>query len=207
MQVYGAASTDGGATWRDEKLIYQSPDGHICPCCQPMASFDPRGGLHVMWRNDLAGARDMYLTSSKDGGHTFSQAVKLGHGTWILKQCPMDGGGLSANASGQVMTVWMRDRELFRCQPGEAEVSLGPGQQGWVVAGPGGFYLTWVVARPGKLMALVPGSAGPTVLAENAWEPVVAAPPAGKGPVIAAWEQGRPGSMHIYAAVLKPGSR
>jgi hypothetical protein len=81
-QVYGTASTDGGVTWQPDRLIYASPEGNICPCCQPVAAFDPRGNLHVMWRNDLAGARDMYLVSSPDGGRTFGSPRKLGEGTW-----------------------------------------------------------------------------------------------------------------------------
>ena len=35
----GAASNDGGATWH-ERLIYKSPDGPVCQCCQPQATFD-----------------------------------------------------------------------------------------------------------------------------------------------------------------------
>ncbi len=82
-QVYGAASTDGGVAWHPDRLIYASPEGNVCPCCQPLAAFDPRGKLHVMWRNDLAGARDMYLVSSPDGGRTFGPPLKLGEGTWL----------------------------------------------------------------------------------------------------------------------------
>src|SRR5262245_41048632 len=48
-QVYGAASADGGATWQGERLVYASPDGSVCECCQPQAAYDPKGRLHVMW--------------------------------------------------------------------------------------------------------------------------------------------------------------
>src|SRR4051812_7410809 len=58
-QVYGTSSKDGGATWQDEKVIYESPEGSVCQCCQPQAAYDARGVLHVMWRNSLGGARDM----------------------------------------------------------------------------------------------------------------------------------------------------
>jgi hypothetical protein len=84
MPIYGALSKDGGATWTDEKVVYACPEGSICPCCQPVAAFDPQGKLHVMWRNQLAGSRDMYLTTSADGGRSFAAAQKLGQGTWQL---------------------------------------------------------------------------------------------------------------------------
>jgi hypothetical protein len=109
-EVYGAVSADGGKTWEHEKLVYESPDRNVCECCHPSVAYDPKGGLHVLWRNQIAGARDMYLIDSTDGGKTFGKAVKLGSGTWMLKACPMDGGGLAANAAGRVETVWMRNR-------------------------------------------------------------------------------------------------
>ena len=206
-QVWGAVSTDGGATWRDEKLIYASPDGSVCECCQPAVAFDPKGGLHVMWRNNLAGARDMYLARSTDGGRTFSAAGKLGEGTWPLRQCPMDGGGLAGAADGRALTIWRRNTDIFRCVPGEREELLGRGEQGWAAAGPDGFYLVWITARPGAILALTPGADKPVKLADNAGDPVVAGTSDGRGPVVAAWEEGRGGPLRIRAAVLHPGSR
>jgi hypothetical protein len=81
MPVFGALSLDG-ASWNHQQAVYTSPDGSICPCCQSLAAFDPQGRLHVMWRNSLAGARDMYLSTSSDGGKTFAAAQKLGLGEW-----------------------------------------------------------------------------------------------------------------------------
>lgn len=202
-QVFGAMSADGGQTWQDERLVYESPDGSVCECCQPQASFDARGTLHVMWRNHIAGDRDMYLTSSKDHGKTFSTPVKLGKGRWPLNACPMDGGGLAADAGGRVTTVWMRRKELFRDIPGEPEQSLGKGEQGWAAAGSRGVYLVWLVGRPGSVMALTPGAKVPVRLADRGSDPVIASPPDGKGPVIAAWEEGSAGSRRIRATVLE----
>jgi hypothetical protein len=202
MQVYGTATSDGGATWQEEKLIYESPDGHICPCCQPAVAFDPRGGLHVMWRNDLQGDRDMYLCSSSDGGRTFGATVKLGRGNWRLKICPMDGGGLAGDGGGRVTTVWMRQKEIFRCVPGEAEESLGKGEQGWAAAGADGVYLAWIDGRPGVLKLLRPKSATPEVVARHAWDPVLAGPPDGKGPVVLVWEEGPPKAVRLRATTV-----
>jgi hypothetical protein len=203
-QVYGAASADGGASWQDERLICESPDGSVCECCQPQAAYDSQAHLYVMWRNHLAGARDMYLAHSEDNGKTFSHAVKLGRGTWPLNACPMDGGGL-ARGDQEVVTIWTRKKEVFRCIPGRPEVSLGQGEQGWAAAGPGGVYLVWIVGRPGPVLALRPGSDRPVRLAERGWDPVVAGPVSGKGPIIAAWEEGQPSAKRIRTAVLTAG--
>ncbi len=117
----------------------------------------------------------------------------------------MDAGGLAGDANGQVLTVWMRKKEMFLCKPGEPERSLGKGEQGCVAAGPDGFYSLWVAGRPGALMALLPEWSTPRKLADQANDPVVAASVQGKGPVVAVWEEGKHGAMRIRALVLHPG--
>jgi hypothetical protein len=77
-----------------------------------------------MFRNSLAGARDFYLARSKDGA-SFTIA-KLGEGTWPLKACPMDGGGI-AIADGKVVTAWRRNFDIFLARPGQAEKSSAKG--------------------------------------------------------------------------------
>jgi len=200
-QVYGNRSTDGGRTWGDERLIYRSPDGSVCQCCQPQVAFGPDGVLHVMWRNSLSGDRDMYLSNSKDNGRTFDAAAKLGDGTWPLDACPMDGGGLACDAAGRVTTIWRRDREIFRCVPGRPEVSLGEGGQGWAAAEREGIYLIWT-GRRGSVMVLPPNVSEPTQLDAVGTNPVVAGAVGGKGIVFAAWEQSEAGADRIRGAVL-----
>ncbi|RUL83573.1 exo-alpha-sialidase [Tautonia sociabilis] len=187
-ELYGARSEDGGTTWEPDVLVYRSPAGSVCECCHPSAAYAPDGMLYVMWRNQLHGSRDLYLTSSTDGGETFGPAEKLGLGTWPLDACPMDGGALAAGPGGRVQTVWMRDGAMFAARPGEAERPLGGGIQGWTALGPGGGYSVWLERRPGRLLALIPEGPAPLTLAERANDPVVAAAPGGRGPVVAVWE-------------------
>jgi hypothetical protein len=144
----------------------------------------------------------MYLVSSRDNGKEFTPAVKLGRGTWQLDQCPMDGGALAGNAEGQVETIWMRKKEVFHAASGQAEVNLGKGEQPWATAAADGFYLVWIVSRPGELHALVPGTDKPLQLASGASDPVVAVAVNGKGPVVVAWEEGPKGATRIRATTL-----
>ena len=125
--LYGASSHDGGATWSPNKLIYASPDGHICECCHPSVVISPDGAVYAMFRNWLNGSRDMYLAVSHDGGKTFEQARKLGEGTWPLNACPMDGGGLSVGPNG-VETVWRRGDTIYTDRPGAPEAVVGKGK-------------------------------------------------------------------------------
>lgn len=206
-RLFGASSTDSGATWQ-ERLLYRSPGGSVCQCCQPQVAFDAGGGLHVMWRNELDGDRDMYLLNSKDNGRTWDEAQKLGKGAWQLDACPMDGGGLAADAAGHVTTIWRRAEEIFRCTPGEEEELLGRGMQSWAAAGPGrghdgGIYLLWLSKRQGDLMLQAPGDRSPQKLAAGASDPVIASPADGKGPVVAAWEASREGRSGIEVRVVR----
>ena len=97
-------SADDGATWQANVWVYRSPDGNVCECCHPsiMVSDD---AVHVMFRNSLAGNRDMYVATSKDDGKTFVPAKKVGQGSWKLNACPMDGGMLAAGPKGSLVTV------------------------------------------------------------------------------------------------------
>jgi hypothetical protein len=188
-QLYGASSADGGTTWGEDRLIYQSPGGGICPCCQPSACFDARGRLHVFWRNNISDDRDMYLVTSNDGGRSWDAPRKLGNGTWHYRACPMDGGGIAADDSGKIHTIWRREQTLYRCVAGDAETSLGIGEQGRATRGPGGVYLTWITGRPGTLFVMPPDAAQPTRLAARAIDPAIAARPDGRGPVVVVWEE------------------
>jgi hypothetical protein len=66
--------------------------------------------------------------SSTDGGKTFSAAQKLGTGTWQLKGCPMDGGGVSIGPQNEVRTAWQREGQIFYAEPGKPEQRISDGR-------------------------------------------------------------------------------
>jgi hypothetical protein len=205
-EIYGSLSKDGGVTWEPDALVYRSPEKSVCECCHPSAAFGPDGTLHVMWRNHLKGARDLYLSSSSDGGKTFRPAEKLGRGTWPLNACPMDGGAVAAGPDGRVETVWMRAGSMYASRPGEEERELGRGVQGWAAFGPDGPYSVWLEKRPGKLLAMVPAGREPLTLAEAANDPVIAGAPGGRGPVVAVWEA-KSGDGGLLCRVITPRAK
>ena len=137
-QIY-IASLDTSGEWKN-KLLYTSPDTTVCECCKPNIFADATGTVHVMWRNWLKGSRDMYLSSFREGS-TPTIPQKLGMGTWKLKGCPMDGGGLSATTSGQVVSVWRRGDSLYIAEPGFPEQAFAKGIRP-VIAYSDNFYLT-----------------------------------------------------------------
>jgi hypothetical protein len=178
--LFGARSTDHGATWSKNVKIYQSADGTICECCHPSVTMDTRGEILVMYRNWLDGSRDMYLTRSADGV-AFSKPEKLGNGTWKLNACPMDGGGLVA-ANGKIVTAWRRGEDVFVDEPGHAELQIGTGKDVALAIAGDRRYVIWTHGTAielwagGKVQALAKAGAFPAVLALQ------------QGGALAAWE-------------------
>ena len=146
MRLYAATSRDHGATWTKNVQVYASPDGHICECCHPSILADGQGHLHVMFRNWLGGARDLYLATSIDGGRSFAAASKLGDGTWALNACPMDGGGLVADDGGALVTAWRRDKTIFYASPGRTERALSEGKDPAIGISGRDVWISWTQA-------------------------------------------------------------
>ena len=187
-EVFVSKSMDGGATWQPNVLVYRSPDGNVCECCHPSIAVSEKA-VHVMFRNSLAGNRDMYVATSKDGGGTFAPAKKVGQGAWKLDACPMDGGMFVADQKGALTTVWRRDGEIFTVKNGGGkEQSLGRGEQPWLANSKNGAVIVWTTGREGDLLMQTSGTTEPKKIAGAARDPMVASSINGDGPVIACWE-------------------
>jgi hypothetical protein len=100
----------------------------------------------------------MYLAHSRDGGKSFSPAQKLGMGTWNLKACPMDGGGLVLDAQGKVATTWRRENTIYYASPGSMEQKIGEGRAASLAQSSKGHYLVWQQNQ--NIVALSPDKIG-----------------------------------------------
>lgn len=164
------------------RLVYASPDGHVCECCRPSVAVSGRR-IAVMFRNWLGGARDLYLTRSADAGKTFSDPTKLGTGTWKLDACPMDGGSLALTPSGDVMTTWRRENTVYTASPSGPEQRVSDGKSPMMSARDGDEYVVWQDGATIKLTKL--GSPEATV-GEGRLPQVAALKDGG---VLVAWER------------------
>lgn len=157
-ELYASKSGDGGATWSKNQLIYRSPDKSICECCHP-SIVSAGDSIHILFRNSIAGNRDMYLVSSNNQGASFGQATRLGIQHWALNACPMDGGMLAIESPEKVMTVWRRSGTIYSSSnKSVAEVALGQGEQAWVAANATGTHVIWTSSRDGDLLYTKLGS-------------------------------------------------
>ena len=117
----------GKGSWSKNQFAYKSPESHVCECCKPSIAVNGNQ-VSIMFRNWLRGARDLYLVTSGNKGKTFSEAQKLGVGTWPLKGCPMDGGGLSIDSENYIRTAWQRDGIVYYAEPGKPEEKIAEGR-------------------------------------------------------------------------------
>ena len=199
-KLYGTISRDGGRTWGKNQRVYASPQGTICECCHPSVAIDAKGVLHVMWRNVLNGSRDLYFTASMDGGKTFASAQKLGHGTWTLDACPMDGGDITMATTGQIHSVWRRQGEIYAAAPGKEEEFLGKGRNPVITYGRNGRYVAWDDTESKQAVFLSPGMLEPASLGIQSQFVDLATTSAGK--VVAAWEETREKQKVVRVQVL-----
>jgi hypothetical protein len=183
-RIYGAVSTTGGASWSANRLVYESPSGSVCQCCHPSVAVAASGAIFVMFRNALAGSRDLYLTRSDDGGKTFGSAKKLGLGTWKLEGCPMDGGQVAVDDTGGVAAIWRRDQTVFVTRGDGPEEARGPGRNPTVALAKRGLYGSWTQGT--SVLVSKPGAEQVETLDQSGAFPSMA--PLSDGSVVLAWE-------------------
>jgi len=181
--LYGAFSHDAGATWSKNVLIYESPDGTICQCCDPSIAAVAPGEFAVMWRNSLGGMRDMYTLRLRDDKPA-TQPLKIGTGDWKLNACPMDGGGIAVE-KGRIVTAWRRDASVYAAEPGQPERAIGIGKDVALAVGKKGPYVAWVSSTAVEVRT--PGASRPEKLSEKGAFPALTA--LADGSVLAAWEE------------------
>jgi hypothetical protein len=125
--IYFSSLAANTSKWSKNILVYQSPQGNVCPCCKPNIAVK-NGTVAIMFRNLIDGSRDLYVMQSANKGNSFGKAQKLGTGTWKLDACPMDGGGLVFDNNSKIHTTWQRQGVIYICQPGEKEIKLAQGR-------------------------------------------------------------------------------
>lgn len=151
VKLYGAVSADGGLGWSENILIYQSPEKTICECCKPNIIADSKGNVHVMFRNNLKGARDFYLVSSSNGWRTLNRPKKIGYETFKVSKCPIDGGDLALNKDYKPVVIYSLDKDIYFTEVGRSAEKIGKGKSPALAVSGNNQYFVWI--EGGSIMA------------------------------------------------------
>ncbi len=207
-ELYASQSVDGGANWSPNQLVYSSPEKSICECCHPSIAIHDKT-VQVLFRNSLAGNRDMYLTSVEPvNGKLSATSIRIGDDHWKLNACPMDGGMLAIDAKGLVSTVWRRGREIFmatidgRKNDVADEQLIGLGEQPWIASTKYGPVAVWSTRRDGELKMRNLSDEQVHSIATNARDAVIVAEPIHGKTVFVFWEQNESGRTSIFAKTI-----
>lgn len=199
-EIFASKSTDGGASWSPNQLVYRSPEKSVCECCHPSIAIHD-GMVHVLFRNSLAGNRDMFLASFRGQDGTSSGAKRLGNESWKLNACPMDGGMLSIAPTGLVSTIWRRGRDILVANAdGSDEQYLGIGEQPTIASTSEGPVAVWSVRRDGELMLQKLSGGEPQSIAKLARDAVIVSDPKRNKSTIVLWEKTENGQSSILAS-------
>jgi len=161
-------------------LVYASPGGAVCECCHPSVAIGGAGDVAIMFRNNLDGNRDMYVTRSTDAV-TFAPATKLGTGSWALNACPMDGGAIGFDGR-DVVSTWRREDRVYLSTAATPERQLGTGRDSVVSLARNHRDVAWSAAEG---VMLLRGDASPLSLGRGRFPAIIALPDR----TVIAWEQ------------------
>jgi hypothetical protein len=102
-EVYIASSQDGGRTFSPNRLVARE----ACPCCKTALTVGGDGRVYVAWRQVLPGNyRHIAVSSSVDGGQTFSEPVIASDDKWMIAGCPVSGPALATTSGNSLRVVW-----------------------------------------------------------------------------------------------------
>lgn len=102
-EVFTAYSADGGRTFSPNKRIATD----ACPCCKTALAIGPENRLYVSWRQVLPGDfRHIAVSSSTDGGESYSPPVIVSDDRWQIAGCPVSGPALAVAPDGTLSVLW-----------------------------------------------------------------------------------------------------
>ena len=104
--VYGARSTDNGATWSTDTPLFEQ----VCPCCQPDTVWSNDQLLVSSRQVDAESHRDPHIHRVAADLKSTETAVRVGNGRWQLEGCPLK--RISVAAGGEREYVaWYAEME------------------------------------------------------------------------------------------------
>jgi hypothetical protein len=97
------ARTEPGHASSEERVLAMG----VCYCCKTSIAAGPNGRIVAAWRHVYPGnLRDIAVTTSSDGGRTFSAPVPASQDRWSIDGCPENGPSVAVDKTGVTHLVW-----------------------------------------------------------------------------------------------------
>ncbi|HTV03656.1 MAG TPA: hypothetical protein VMF13_24095 [Luteitalea sp.] len=95
------------ATVNSKGAVEHAITRSVCYCCKTALASGPGNTLYAAWRHVYPGdLRDMAMSTSSDGGRTFSEPARISEDGWAIQGCPDDGPSAAVDSRGTVHVVW-----------------------------------------------------------------------------------------------------
>src|SRR5256886_1113467 len=109
LDIYAAASTDGGVTWSQNNRVNDDSGSSV----QYMVGLavDSRGTVHAAWEDKRNGSWNIYYSNSTDGGQTWAANVLISsENTPGIYNRPGDYFAIEAGPDDSISIVWTDGR-------------------------------------------------------------------------------------------------
>lgn len=113
-QLRVARSSDGGKSFEASRLVSKP----TCACCGTQMAQGVGGPLYATTRGawkELKGSvdevRDLFISTSRDGGTSWSKATKIHDDRFKISACPDVSSGLAVDSHGRLHAAWYTGTE------------------------------------------------------------------------------------------------
>ncbi len=99
------SKTDGNDNFSKEIEIAQT----TCQCCRTDLFVDQSNNTHIVFRDIIQDSiRDFAISTSSDGGNTFSSSKIISNDRWVVNGCPHTGASIAQDPSkkGSLQIAW-----------------------------------------------------------------------------------------------------
>lgn len=124
-KLFAMVSRDGGETFTTSAEL--SPAWNPCDCCTTAAAYGRDGKLALLYREETANERDIYVVLWNQSRDTAPSRTRISRTSWKINGCPMTYFTITPTATGYV-AAWPTKGQVYFARLDEDGAVLPPGE-------------------------------------------------------------------------------